>query len=103
MTGGHAVEWTVDIGGRRFEWGSRTYVMGIVNVTPDSFSGDGLAGDVDAAVLQALAFEAQGADIVDVGGESSRPPGSVYGEGAADCVRGRGAGSRHARARSAAR
>ena len=83
MTGWHAVEWTVDIGGRRFEWGSRTYVMGIVNVTPDSFSGDGLAGDVDAAVRQALAFEAQGADIVDVGGESSRPPGSVYGEGAA--------------------
>ena len=83
MTGGRAVEWTVDIGGRRFEWGSRTYVMGIVNVTPDSFSGDGLAGDVDAAVKQALAFEAQGADIVDVGGESSRPPGSVYGEGAA--------------------
>ena len=83
MTGGHAVEWTVDIGGRRFEWGSRTYVMGIVNMTPDSFSGDGLAGDVDAAVRQALAFEAQGADIVDVGGESSRPPGSVYGAGAA--------------------
>ena len=83
MTGGRAVEWTVDIGGRRFEWGSRTYVMGIVNVTPDSFSGDGLAGDVDAAVKQALAFEAQGADIVDVGGESSRPPGSVYGAGAA--------------------
>ena len=83
MTGGRAVEWTVDIGGRRFEWGSRTYVMGIVNVTPDSFSGDGLAGDVDAAVRQALAFEAQGADIVDVGGESSRPPGSVYGAGAA--------------------
>ena len=82
MTGGHAVEWTVDIGGQRFTWGSRTYVMGIVNVTTDSFSGDGLAGDVDAAVLQALAFEAQGADIVDVGGESSRPPGSVYGEGA---------------------
>ena len=83
MTGGHAVEWTVDIGGRRFEWGSRTYIMGIVNVTPDSFSGDGLAGDMDAAVLQALAFEEQGADIIDVGGESSRPPGSVYGEGAA--------------------
>ena len=83
MTGGRAVEWTVDIGGQHFEWGSRTFVMGIVNVTPDSFSGDGLAGDVDAAVRQALAFEAQGADIVDVGGESSRPPGSVYGEGAA--------------------
>ena len=37
---------------------------------------------MDAAVRQALAFEEQGADIVDVGGESTRPPGSVYGEGA---------------------
>ena len=74
---------TMNIGGRTFEWGSRTYVMGIVNVTPDSFSGDGLGADVDAAVQQALAFEAEGADIVDVGGESSRPPGAVYGEGAA--------------------
>lgn len=83
MSDGGAVEGAMDIGGRRFEWGTRTYVMGIVNVTPDSFSGDGLGGDVDAAVELALAFEAQGADIVDVGGESSRPAGSVYGEGAA--------------------
>ncbi|MDE2968981.1 MAG: dihydropteroate synthase [Chloroflexota bacterium] len=83
MSGGEAVSGAMDIGERRFEWGSRTYVMGIVNATPDSFSGDGLGGDVDAAVRQALDFEAQGADIVDVGGESSRPPGSVYGEGAA--------------------
>ena len=39
--------------GREFHWGSRTYVMGIVNVTPDSFSGDGLGSDVEAAVRQA--------------------------------------------------
>ena len=56
-----------------FEWGARTYVMGIVNVTPDSFSGDGLRGDVDAAIQQARTFVAQGADIIDVGGESTRP------------------------------
>ena len=56
-----------------FEWGSRTYVMGIVNVTPDSFSGDGVAHDADAALEQALRFQAEGADIIDVGGESTRP------------------------------
>lgn len=56
-----------------FEWGRRTYVMGIVNVTPDSFSGDGLAYDADAALEQAARFQAEGADIIDVGGESTRP------------------------------
>src|ERR671930_274085 len=56
-----------------FTWGARTYVMGIVNVTPDSFSGDGLAGDVSAAVAQARAFVQSGADLIDVGGESTRP------------------------------
>ena len=61
------------IGGRDFEWGSRTYVMGIVNTTPDSFSGDGLGGDVDAAVGQGLRMVAEGADMLDVGGESTRP------------------------------
>ena len=55
------------------EWGSRTYVMGIVNVTPDSFSGDGLGTDTDAAVAQALRFVEEGADILDIGGESTRP------------------------------
>ena len=55
------------------EWGARTYVMGIVNATPDSFSGDGLARDVEAAVEQGLRFQAEGADIIDVGGESTRP------------------------------
>lgn len=64
-------------GGRTFEWGSRTYVMGVLNLTPDSFSGDGLSYDVEAAVAQGLRFEEEGADIVDVGGESTRPA-SVY-------------------------
>ena len=63
----------MDVGGRRFAWGTRTFLMGIVNVTPDSFSGDGLGPDVAAAVAQARRFEAEGADIIDVGGESSRP------------------------------
>jgi dihydropteroate synthase len=62
-----------DIGGRRFEWGARTYVMGIVNVTPDSFSGDGLGTDHDSAVAQGLRMVAEGADMLDVGGESTRP------------------------------
>ena len=57
---------------RPFEWGSRTYVMGIVNVSPESFSGDGLA-TVEDAVAQARRFEAEGADILDVGGQSTRP------------------------------
>jgi len=51
--------------------------MGILNVTPDSFSGDGVGSDLDAAVRQAIAFQRDGADIIDVGGESTRPP-SVY-------------------------
>ena len=68
---------SITIGTTRFEWGRRTYVMGVVNVTPDSFSGDGLGNDVDAAVSQALRFEEDGADIVDVGGESTRPA-SLY-------------------------
>jgi dihydropteroate synthase len=63
-------------GGREFRWGERTYVMGIINVTPDSFSGDGLGHDVEAAVAQGKRFVAEGADILDVGGESTRPNAS---------------------------
>ena len=59
-------------GNMEFRWGQRTYVMGIVNVDPDSFSGDGLC-DADAAVVQGKRFAAEGADIIDVGGESTRP------------------------------
>jgi len=57
-----------------FDWGSRTYVMGILNMTPDSFSGDGLADlDREAAFKQAREFVEAGVDILDVGGESTRP------------------------------
>ncbi len=57
-------------------FGSRTYVMGILNITPDSFSGDGLAARQDpvrAALEQAERFTVEGADILDIGGESTRP------------------------------
>jgi dihydropteroate synthase len=60
------------IGPRTFRWGERTFVMGILNVTPDSFSGDGLT-DVAAAVAQAGRMASEGADLLDIGGESTRP------------------------------
>lgn len=62
-----------------FNWGSRTYVMGILNVTPDSFSGDGLMSindrgeQIEHSVRQAGYFLKHGVDILDVGGESTRP------------------------------
>jgi len=78
------------IGDHSFEWGSRTYLMGILNLTPDSFSGDGLILDsrgdneqsepaslVDTAFEQAQRFVEAGADILDVGGESTRPGASL--------------------------
>lgn len=55
-----------------FHWGERTYVMGIINLSPDSFSGDGIT-DLETAVAQAHRFVSQGADILDIGGESTRP------------------------------
>ena len=70
------------IGPATFTWGARTYVMGILNLTPDSFSADGLlpaSGDdgeadpVARAVAQARAMVAAGADLLDIGGESTRP------------------------------
>ncbi len=64
------------IGPATFAWGDRTFVMGVLNVTPDSFSGDGLlaAGDpVAAAVDQARRMADEGADLLDIGGASSRP------------------------------
>jgi dihydropteroate synthase/2-amino-4-hydroxy-6-hydroxymethyldihydropteridine diphosphokinase len=74
----------ITIGGKRFAWGSQTYIMGILNITPDSFSGDGLVQDVDpvtAALEQAKAFLAAGAHILDVGGESTRPGSEPIGPG----------------------
>ncbi len=87
---GSGVPAPMTIGRRRFAWGERTFVMGIVNVTPDSFSGDGLLTDappdsgsaarsadpsnpIGAAVAQARSMVADGADLLDVGGESTRP------------------------------
>ena len=78
----------LNIANHKFDWGARTYVMGILNITPDSFSGDGLLPPPESppifeengggkggagAVDQARSFLASGADILDVGGESTRP------------------------------
>jgi len=57
--------------------GSKTLIMGVINATPDSFSGDGIDIDVDAALRQANHFVKNGVDLIDVGGESSRPS-SIY-------------------------
>ena len=73
---------TLTINDHTFEWGSQTYVMGILNITPDSFSGDGLQtgqDPVQAAVEQARSFVEAGADILDVGGESTRPGSKAVG------------------------
>ena len=59
--------------GDALTWGRRTYVTGIINLTPDSFSGDGLGADVESAVELALRFQEEGADILDIGAESTRP------------------------------
>ena len=63
----------LNAGGHLLEFGRRTLVMGIVNVTPDSFSGDGVGSNVGAAVERALALIEAGADVIDIGGESTRP------------------------------
>jgi len=60
-------------GNTEFRWGERTYIMGVCNLSPDSFSGDGLGGDIEATVAQAKRMVAEGADIIDIGGESTRP------------------------------
>lgn len=62
----------LSIAGREFVWGSRTYIVGILNLSPDSFAGDGLT-DVDAAVERALRMCRDGVDLIDLGGESTRP------------------------------
>ncbi len=78
------------IGPKQFEWDTRTYLMGILNATPDSFSGDGLLAHstqvVEQAVLQAGRFLEAGADILDVGGESTRP-GAENVSAAEECAR----------------
>lgn len=59
--------------GHRLEWGTQTYLMGILNVTPDSFSDGGQFSTVEAAIQQAAALVDSGADILDIGGQSTRP------------------------------
>lgn len=56
-----------------FHWGDRTYLMGVLNVTPDSFSDGGLFHPLEAAIVQARALIAAGVDILDIGGQSTRP------------------------------
>jgi dihydropteroate synthase len=73
------------IGPATFDWGTRTYVMGILNVTPDSFSGDGLlagqgADPVERAVAIGRRMVEEGADLLDVGGESTRPGHETVGD-----------------------
>lgn len=67
-------------GDREFRWGERTFIMGVLNLTPDSFSGDGLVSDTDAALALAKRLVDEGADIIDVGGESTRPESSPVSE-----------------------
>lgn len=71
MTGATSAR-TLAIGPRVFAWGARTYVMGVINVSPESFSGDGVAS-AEAAVEQARRFADEGADVLDIGGQSTRP------------------------------
>ena len=74
-------EW--QIGSRALQLGKRTLIMGVVNVTPDSFSDGGVTFDRDRAVDHALKLLQEGADIIDVGGESTRPGAKVSATGAA--------------------
>ena len=69
-------EWHI-AGGRRLPIGERTLIMGILNVTPDSFSDGGKFFSLDKAIAQAERLIAEGADIIDVGGESTRPGGAA--------------------------
>ena len=67
---------SLQIGPMTFDWGRQTYVMGIINVTPDSFSGDGLFDNeawLAQVVTQGTQFAAEGAHLLDIGGESTRP------------------------------
>jgi dihydropteroate synthase len=70
------------LGKRELDFDERSFIMGVLNVTPDSFFDSGRYFSVDQAVDRALEMVEEGADIIDVGGESTRPKGSAYGEGA---------------------
>lgn len=66
-------EQTMIIGGKRFTFGQHTYVCGILNVTPDSFSDGGKFNSLDRALFHVQKMVEDGADMIDVGGESTRP------------------------------
>jgi dihydropteroate synthase len=75
--------WTLRLPrGRSLTLGERTRVMGVLNLTPDSFSDGGRWAEPDRAVERGLRLLAEGADLLDLGAESTRPGGGVYGEGA---------------------
>jgi dihydropteroate synthase len=77
--------WTLRLPhGRALLLGERPLVMGILNLTPDSFSDGGLWTDPQRAVEHGLQMLAEGADLLDLGAESTRPGGGVYGNGAVD-------------------
>ena len=63
----------LNISGRRYRLGPRTWIMGVINITPDSFSDGGLYFDEGRAAARGLEMAADGADIIDIGGESTRP------------------------------
>lgn len=70
----------IKIGNKNFNIGQRTFIMGILNVTPDSFSDGGQFNSVELAVMHAKEMIAEGADIIDVGGESTKPNHIEIGE-----------------------
>src|SRR5512143_751991 len=78
--GGSRGRYSLAIRGGEVVLGERTWVMGVLNVTPDSFYDGGAFGDADAAVARGMALFEAGADIVDVGGESTRPVGARGGD-----------------------
>jgi dihydropteroate synthase len=69
-------------GTRTYDLSSRTHIMGVLNVTPDSFSDGGTYVSPERAVEQAIRMVDDGADFLDIGGESTRPKGKAYGDGA---------------------
>jgi len=68
-----SIEPTLELRGKTFAWGKQTYLMGILNVTPDSFSDGGDFNNEEAAFNQAQNMIKNGADIIDIGGQSTRP------------------------------
>lgn len=68
-------------GRRKYDLSSRTHIMGVLNVTPDSFSDGGRYSNLEGAVNHGLKMVEEGADIIDVGGESTRPKSHAYGAG----------------------